>query len=188
MSTESSRFRISRADLLGLLVIICVLAGLLIPAIQAVRVASSFGRAIPSSLPDATRRVVHDKGMSIVVPPNWRRTVYRNERDDVLLEFHGGGRYPSRIWVEQIAADTIFQPISDEWDFQGQILPCRTTIRDAQTWDDWRYYQRFQFEAVIELAQERYILGFKTHENVHELPQSVNRYLQEVRLTTKLEI
>ena len=95
----------------------------------------------------------------------------------------GGGRYPSKIWVEKLDEDVQRDSFDREFLWQNALYPCRVTIRDSETWDDWRYYQLFRHETLVERNNANYIIGFEAHERVTELPPVVNEYLQEIEIT-----
>ncbi|MEL6897933.1 MAG: hypothetical protein AAFP90_17680 [Planctomycetota bacterium] len=112
--------------------------------------------------------------MSIVVPPNWTRNLIRTDRDERWLCFRGGGRYPSKLWVERLIEDIDINSFDAEFRWHDATHPCRITIRESQTIDDWRYYQLFRHETLVVLDDATYTFGFETHEDINELPSIVN--------------
>jgi hypothetical protein len=120
--------------------------------------------------------------MSIVVPPDWTRNLFRNDRDARWLCFQGGGRCPSKIWVERLIVDIDLDSFTTEFRWRDAMYPCRITIRESQTLDDWRYYQLFRHETLVVRGDGTYTLVFETHEDIDELPPLVNEYLQAIDL------
>ena len=156
-------------------VIVVILAWLVTTRLGILSNTSDHGAPIPVSEPDEANRKFHENGMSIIVPPGWRRGRWHSERDENQLSYSSDGPFPS--WLEVELVDDSFNDSSYQipWDFNG-------TVAKAEQYQgrtvNYRNPEVFIFEIIVDVDDQRYRVAYKSREGINELPQSVIGYIQ----------
>ena len=139
-----------------------------------VREARDHGEPIPITEPNEANRRFHENGMSIIVPPGWRRARWHTQLDENTLIYVSGSSFPSFLEVELV--DESFNASGHQipWNFNGTMV--RAYQRETEL--GGRLERRlFEFEIVVHIDGQRFRIAYRSQEKIHELPQSVVGYI-----------
>ena len=137
--------------------------------------ASDRGKPIPESKPNEANRKFHENGMSIIVPPGWRRARWHTERDANELIFVGGDSPTSFFEVELVDDSFDASRYRMNWDLNGQAAAAY-----QETYSRGGRFGRkyFLFEIVVGFEDRRFRIAYKSQEGLDQLPPSVVAYLK----------
>ena len=176
----------TRKLILEFLIVFVIIAGLialLLPAIQASRDASLFpdgpwGELIPSEPPHESRRLIHQAGFSIIVPPNWE-VFDRNPDVQIVARHQGGLRLKSFITIMHSIPDA---EILSSWirtSFNGHVAYEQTMhVERKDTFDESGFSS---YQLYVEESGQWWLIVYGLAKECKSLPPEIAAYIKSIR-------